>query len=131
MINKSEFILNLYKMINEYNQKKYNNKTKIFKNNDIKKIKLKKLFNEKINELVKKYYTKIVNYMESQSLNGKNSGIIIIQKDNFKISIVNNPASRNLELVMRQILKDYYNTLCGLEYQIWNQNNNLYLKLVW
>ena len=55
----------------------------------------------------------------------------IFQKDNFKISIVNNPASRNLELVMRQILKDYYNTLCGLEYQIWNQNNNLYLKLVW
>ena len=131
MKKKSEFILNLYKMIHDFNEKKYNNQLLVYKKDNDEKIFLKKLFQQKINELMEKYYIKIIVYLEERSINGKNSGILIIQKDNFKLNITNNPPSRNLELVMRQMFKTYNNILNGLEYQIWNQNNNLYLKLIW
>jgi hypothetical protein len=131
MKKKSEFILNLYKMIHDFKQKKYNNQLLVYKKDDDEKIFLKKLFQQKINELMEKYYIKIIVYLEERSINGKNSGILIIQKDNFRLNVTNNPPSRNLELVMRQMFKTYDNILNGLEYQIWNQNNNLYLKLIW
>ena len=131
MLKKSEFILNLYKMIHDYNQKKHNNQLLVYKKDDEKKKFLKQLFEKNINYLMEKYYINIVNYLKLRSINGKNSGILIIDKDNFRINITNNPPSRNLELVMRKMFKNYSNTLTGLEYQIWNQNNNLYLKLVW
>ena len=131
MKKKSEFILNLYKMIYDFNKKKYNNQLLVYKKDDDDKILLKRLFEQKINELMEKYYIKIIDYLEVRSLNGKNSGILIIEKDNFRLNITNNPPSRNLELMMRQMFKNYSNILTGLEYQIWNQNNNLYLKLIW
>ena len=131
MKKKSEFILNLYKMIHDFNQKKYNNQLLVYKKDDDEKIFLKKLFQQKINELMEKYYNKIISYLEQRSINGKNSGILIIEKDNFRLNITNNPPSRNLELVMRQMFKTYNNILNGLEYQIWNHNNKLYLKLIW
>ena len=131
MKKKSEFILNLYKMIYDFNKKKYNNQLLVYKKDNEQKILLKRLFEQKINELMEKYYIKIIDYLEVRSLNGKNSGILIIEKDNFRLNITNNPPSRNLELMMRQMFKNYSNILTGLEYQIWNQNNNLYLKLIW
>ena len=131
MKKKSEFILNLYKMIHDFNQKKYNNQLLVYKKDDDEKIFLKKLFQQKINELMEKYYNEIISYLEQRSINGKNSGILIIEKDNFRLNITNNPPSRNLELVMRQMFKTYNNILNGLEYQIWNHNNKLYLKLIW
>ena len=107
MKKKSEFILNLYKMIYDFNKKKYNNQLLVYKKDDDEKILLKRLFEQKINELMEKYYIKIIDYLEVRSLNGKNSGILIIEKDNFRLNITNNPPSRNLELVMRKMFKNY------------------------
>ena len=59
MKKKSEFILNLYKMIYDFNKKKYNNQLLVYKKDDDEKILLKRLFEQKINELMEKYYIKI------------------------------------------------------------------------
>ena len=64
MKKKSEFILNLYKMIHDFKQKKYNNQLLVYKKDDDEKIFLKKLFQQKINELMEKYYIKIIVYLE-------------------------------------------------------------------
>ena len=106
MKKKSEFILNLYKMIYDFNKKKYNNQLLVYKKDDDEKILLKRLFEQKINELMEKYYIKIIDYLEVRSLNGKNSGILIIEKDNFRLNITNNHPSRNLELMMRKMFKN-------------------------
>jgi len=127
---KSDYLINLNKKALDFHLAEAEKRREVVKEGIQLRINTKKLFDERIEQLIEIYYPLIINLLEEKALQGKNIGYLNIEKDDFKFDFINNGYSRNLELMMRKLLKKYRLQLEGLQYQVWN-NNGLILKLFW
>ena len=92
----------------------------------------KKMFQERIDYLINIYYPLIINELETQSSKGMKIGCFKVEKDDFELQeLVNNTSLRNVEIMMKNIMDIDYDKLYGLQYFVWNIDNDIIIKLMW
>ena len=59
-------------------------------------------------------------------------GCFKVEKDDFELQeLVNNTSLRNVEIMMKNIMDIDYDKLYGLQYFVWNIDNDIIIKLMW